>query len=129
MTRSSIISIKLAKVLVSKFPQDQNEQLWRYIQSQLMEGLEFPHGSSQANESTEHMQPNNHAMLNGRKNSEEEGIDDDEETALNEEQEEIDDDEETAIVERSQEEKTIQHTPQMSNQSQPAPQNFSRTPP
>merc|ERR1719228_1591194 len=121
MTRSSIISIKLAKVLVSKFPQDQNEQLWRYIQSQLMEGLEFPHGSSQANESTEHMQPNNHAMLNGRKNSEEEEIDDDEETALNEEQEEIDDDEETAIVERSQEEKMTM--------PQGLPQNFSRTQP
>merc|ERR1712130_362568 len=126
---------KIGKSLVSKFPQDQDEQLWRYIQSQLMKGLNLPEISNNTNTNSNvnangpMPESNNHSVMNGRKNSEEEEIDDDEETALNEEQEEIDDDEDTAIVERSQEEKTIQHTPQMSNPSQPAPQNFSRTPP
>jgi len=130
---------KIGKSLVSKFPQDQDEQLWRYIQSQLMKGLNLPEISNNTNTNTHTNmnvnangpmpESNNHAAINGRKNSEEEEIDDDEETALNEEQEEIDDDEETAIVERSQEEKTSQHIPQVQNPSQSVPQNFSRTPP
>jgi len=110
---------KIGKSLVSKFPQDQDEQLWRYIQSQLMVGLELPVETNVTSDThTEHI---NHAVINGRKNSEEEEIDDDEETALNEEQEEIDDDEETAIVERSQEEKTPVQ--------QAIPQNYARNPP
>eukprot|EP00092_Neocalanus_flemingeri_P039916 GFUD01043477.1.p1 GENE.GFUD01043477.1~~GFUD01043477.1.p1 ORF type:complete len:638 (-),score=151.19 GFUD01043477.1:153-2066(-) len=112
---------KIGKSLVSKFPQDQNEQLWRYIQSQLMEGLEVQVDTNDTNANSPHTEPNNHVLINGRKNSEEEEIDDDEETALNEEQEEIDDDEETAIVERSQEEKA--------SLPQAVPQNFSRNQP
>jgi len=78
---------KIGRSLVSKFPQDQDDKLWHYIRSQLVEGLE-------------------QREVNGdnRKHSEEEAeIDDDEDTALKEElQEEIDDDEESAIVVRSQ---------------------------
>lgn len=123
---------KIGKSLVSKFPQDQDDQLWRYIQSQLMKGLELPDTPNNTNTNGPHPETINHAVINGRKNSgEEEEIDDDEETALNEEQEEIDDDEETAIVERSQEEKISQHAamPQVPMPPQSAPQNFSRNPP
>jgi len=124
---------KIGKSLVSKFPQDQDEQLWRYIQSQLMKGLELPEISNITSPNGPLPELNNHAVMNGRKNSEEEEIDDDEETALNEEQEEIDDDEETAIVVRSQEEKISQlppiQLPQTPLPPQTLPQNFSRNPP
>merc|ERR1719283_330883 len=33
---------KIGKSLMSKFPRDQDEQLWRYIQAQLLEGLPPP---------------------------------------------------------------------------------------
>merc|ERR1719205_64282 len=74
---------KIGKSLVSKFPQDQDEQLWRYIQSQLMTGLSLPEISNTTNTNASVNGPipesNNHAVMNGRKNSEEEEIDDDEE--------------------------------------------------
>jgi len=123
---------KIGKSLLSKFPQDQDEQLWKYIQSQLMKGLEIPTPPTSISTNGPITEMNNHTAHNGRKISEEEEIDDDEETALNEEQEEIDDDEETAIVERSQEERISQHhglPPQPPMPHQVVPQNFSRNPP
>jgi len=78
---------KLGKSLISKFPRDQDERLWKYIRSQVLE-KEFENIDDPLTE-----QPG----ANGCKNIEEEEIDDDEETALQEEQEEIDDDEENAL--------------------------------
>ena len=90
---------KIGRSLLSKFPQDQDERLWLYIQSQLLQGREFEFKNSPviANgiQLPQHPLPHQE-LLNGRKNSEEEEIDDDEETALNEQ--EIDDDEDTAMV-------------------------------
>ena len=85
---------KIAKSISSKFPQDQDENLWNYIQTQLI-----------GEEPDKRIHPSNPssipAVINGRKQSEEEEIDDDEESALKEEndQEEIDDDEDNAIAE------------------------------
>ena len=97
---------KLGRSLVSKFPQDQDEQLWLYIRSQLLDGLPelpekvtacIPHSlSPKTTNAPNTTVDTDSAAVNGRKNSEEEEIDDDEETALNE-QEEIDDDEESAM--------------------------------
>ena len=83
---------KIGRSLLSKFPQDQDEKLWLYIQSSLLQGLDVKNFVSNIG-----LQGANSDPVNGRKISEEEEIDDDEETALNEQ--EIDDDEETAIVE------------------------------
>ena len=96
---------KIGRSLMSKFPQDQDERLWLYIQSQLVPGQEldnktlFSPGTNGGIQLPQHPLPHKE-LLNGRKNSEEEEIDDDEETALNEE--EIDDDEETAIETKTQ---------------------------
>lgn len=83
---------KIGRSLLSKFPQDQDEKLWIYIQSALLQGLDLKDFVSSIGNHGVNSDP-----VNGRKISEEEEIDDDEETALNEQ--EIDDDEETAIVE------------------------------
>ena len=84
---------KIGRSLLSKFPQDQDEKLWVYIQSALLQGLDLKNFVS----SIGNQPGTNTDQVNGRKISEEEEIDDDEETALNEQ--EIDDDEETAMVE------------------------------
>lgn len=84
---------KIGRSLLSKFPQDQDEKLWVYIQSALLQGLDLKNYVS----SIGNQPGTNTDQVNGRKISEEEEIDDDEETALNEQ--EIDDDEETAMVE------------------------------
>ena len=92
---------KIGRSLVSKFPQDQDERLWLYIQTQLLQGAELKETvlSNGVVTLPQHPlpPPPDHDKMNGRKHSEEEEIDDDEETALNTEQE-IDDDEDTAIV-------------------------------
>jgi len=81
---------KLGKSLISKFPRDQDERLWKYIRSQVLE--------KQYHNMEDPLTQQPSTNVNQRKNSEEEEIDDDEETALNEEQEEIDDDEENALA-------------------------------
>ena len=67
---------KIGRSLLSKFPQDQDEQLWLYIQSALLAGLDLKNFVSSLTTSKE--------PLNGRKTSgeQEEEIDDDEDTAL-----------------------------------------------
>ena len=111
---------KIGKSLMSKFPQDQDEQLWRYLQAQLLEGLPPPQTwgerrpgpASPPTPASTHMSPppahpapapgQVAQQQHGRKNSgEEEEIDDDEEEHLKDEQEEIDDDEEQALATRS----------------------------
>jgi len=88
-TQTDIYIQKLGKSIIPKFPSDQDDRLWNYIQSQLLEGLDTAGASMITTEDI-------------RKQTEEEAeIDDDEDTALKDEQE-IDDDEETAIVVRSQ---------------------------
>ena len=77
---------KIGRSLLSKFPQDQDEKLWVYIQSALLQGLDLKNFVS----SIGNQPGTNTDQVNGRKISEEEEIDDDEETALNEQ--EIDDD-------------------------------------
>merc|ERR1711997_1011241 len=75
---------------------DQDERLWKYIRSQVLDekyrDIEDPLTETPRTSAT-----TANAVVNGRKNSEEEEIDDDEDTALKEEQEEIDDDEENAL--------------------------------
>lgn len=91
---------KIGRSLVSKFPLDQDDRLWLYIQTQLLQGSEVKSEalmSPGSGVSLPQHPPPHRELLNGRKNSEEEEIDDDEDTALNAEQE-IDDDEDTAIV-------------------------------
>ena len=67
---------KIGRSLLSKFPQDQDEQLWLYIQSALLAGLDLKNFVSSLTATKE--------PLNGRKTSgeQEEEIDDDEDTAL-----------------------------------------------
>merc|ERR1719221_2381004 len=93
---------------MSKFPSDQDERLWLYIQAALLQGRELDTNPSPATAASAAPSPGSNGiqlpqhplphrdLVNGRKNSEEEEIDDDEETALNEQ--EIDDDEDTAMV-------------------------------
>ena len=88
------------KLLVSVL-QDQDERLWLYIESQLLQGKQLESRNVTSNGSVNGIQLPQHPLshqelINGHKNCEEEEIDDDEETALNEE--EIDDDEDTAMV-------------------------------
>merc|ERR1711994_131368 len=99
---------KIGQSLMSKFPQDQDEQLWRYIQAQLLEGVpppsrwsrdgrsngpqQQPSGQGGLTIQPAHQQSSNPAppppahqspqVIQGRKPSgEEEEIDDDEEQA------------------------------------------------
>ena len=67
---------KIGRSLLSKFPQDQDEKLWLYIQSALLQGLDLKNFVSSLTASNE--------PVNGRKTSgeQEEEIDDDEDTAL-----------------------------------------------
>ena len=67
---------KIGRSLLSKFPQDQDEKLWLYIQSALLQGLDVKNFVSSI--------AANNDPVNGRKTSgdQEEEIDDDEDTAL-----------------------------------------------
>ena len=67
---------KIGRSLLSKFPQDQDEKLWLYIQSALLQGLDVKNFVSSL--------AVNNDPVNGRKTSgdQEEEIDDDEDTAL-----------------------------------------------
>jgi len=108
---------KLAKSLVSKFPQDQDDQLWHYIRTQIMGNdeheIQKPVLDIQKPILTTTEQKMKHQEPVGRvgggdllmkvqdhaaNHSEEEEIDDDEENALQDDQEEIDDDEDSAIA-------------------------------
>ena len=67
---------KIGRSLLSKFPQDQDEKLWLYMQSALLQGLDIKNFVSSITA--------NNDPVNGRKTSgdQEEEIDDDEDTAL-----------------------------------------------
>jgi len=118
---------KIGKSLASKFPQDQDNQLWLYIKSQLIGKDDRPDSQPDLNNSqvshpqtmaksssgasrlpsgltngvaagSRHLQSNNHSQSTNHMNLEEEEIDDDEESALKDNDEEIDDDEDKAIA-------------------------------
>ena len=99
---------KICSSLMSKFPGDQDEKLWLYLQSELLRGKDLEKFLTSQKSPKVQLPTQPLPLSDGPKTvqRDEEEIDDDEETALND-QEEIDDDEDTALCQAGTQAMTI----------------------